>query len=108
MTLIDLTYLIIQLNSAIDRGQKAEFDEIKRHIRAGDVFYWLKSSGHSVDVSLVTGARDSVGAEIVSELLRILEGYDGDERRKWGVENNGLNLLLAWVNEIIQLRYGKN
>ncbi|WBY08324.1 hypothetical protein PIB19_02005 [Sphingomonas sp. 7/4-4] len=107
MTLIDLTYLIIQLNAAIDSGEKAEFKEIKQHIRDGDVFQWLKSNGFSVDVSLVTGERNSVGAEIVDELQSILEGYDGSERRKWGIENNGLNLLLAWVNEIIQLRFGK-
>ena len=36
----------------------------------------------------------------------IYYGYAGQHRRKWGVENNGLNLILAWTNEIIQ--QGKN
>jgi len=30
------------------------------------------------------------------------EGYAGNERRKWGIENLGLCLLLAWTNKIIQ------
>jgi hypothetical protein len=48
---------------------------------------------------------DPASAEkINSELKSILGGYAGDERRKWGVENSGLCLLLAWTNELIQQR----
>jgi hypothetical protein len=35
-------------------------------------------------------------------LQRMCNAYSGDERKKWGVENSGLCLLLAWTNEIIQ------
>ena len=36
------------------------------------------------------------------QMYQIFGGYAGNERRKWGVENLGLCLLLAWTNEIIQ------
>jgi hypothetical protein len=35
-------------------------------------------------------------------MYQMYGGYAGNERRKWGIENLGLCLLLAWTNEIIQ------
>jgi len=42
------------------------------------------------------------------KLNEILGGYQGKEPRKWGIENNGLCLLLAWTNELIQRRLWKD
>lgn len=36
------------------------------------------------------------------KMNQIYNAYAGDERRKWGVQNLGLCLVLAWTNEIIQ------
>jgi hypothetical protein len=38
----------------------------------------------------------------VRHLQSIYGGYAGQERRKWGIENKGLCLLVAWTMEIIQ------
>jgi len=36
------------------------------------------------------------------QMHQMYDGYAGNERRKWGIENYGLCILLAWTNEIIQ------
>lgn len=105
MKLVDLTILILELNAAIDHGDVADWAETKRHIERGDIFDWLRSQKFSLDLSFHTGERAAIGQEIVSEFQQIHGGYAGQERRKWGVENNGLNLLLAWTNEIIQQKF---
>jgi hypothetical protein len=40
--------------------------------------------------------------EITQGLQDILGGYRGLERRKWGISHNGICLLIAWVNELVQ------
>ena len=37
------------------------------------------------------------------QLKDIYAGYIGQERRKWGIENRGLCLLVAWTATIIQM-----
>jgi hypothetical protein len=101
MRTINLTFLVLGLNAAIDQGKTTTLAKAKEHIQTGDVFDWLNAE-FSVDTSLVRGRPE--GLEIVQGLQAILGGYDGKERRKWGVENNGLALLLAWINELIQQR----
>ena len=43
MTLLNLTFLILSLNFLVDHGLHAgvSLDEVKRHIRRGDVLDWL-------------------------------------------------------------------
>ncbi len=107
MKIIDLTFLILELNAAIDAGHKADWVKTKEHIEAGTVFSWLRQQGFSMDLSIYDGERVSIAEEISQEWQSIYSGYAGSERRKWGVENNGLNLLLAWTNEIIQQKFRK-
>lgn len=105
MKIVDLTLLILVLNAAIDAGHKADWEETQEHIEAGDVFPWLRKQGFSIDLSFYSGDRAYVADEISQEWQSLYSGYSGSERRKWGVENNGLNLLLAWTNEIIQQKF---
>lgn len=104
MTLIHLTFLIIGLNHLVDYNLHTDvsMDEVKEHIRKGDVLAWLgeRFSGQ-IDVSLYRN-NPAAAAAIAEGLLAILEGYDGSERRKWGVNHNGICLLIAWVNELVQ------
>ena len=103
MTRNQLTLLILELNAAIDRGQSASLDEVHEHIRARDVFVWLKKSFTDMDLSPYLEGSYLAGSKEISEgWLRILDAYAGNERRKWGVQNNGLCLLLAWTNELVQ------
>jgi hypothetical protein len=101
--LIDLTFLILGLNALIDGGGVVSMEEAKDHIREGDVLEWLKLKFPELDISTLVGPDRTGGAEIVEGLQGLLGGYAGDERRKWGLQNNGLNLLLGWTNELVQL-----
>jgi hypothetical protein len=108
MTLTDLTFLILNLNSLVDRDlhKGVSLDEAKQHIERGDVLDWLeKKFGVDMDLSIY---RDRPSAHEITEGLRqILGGNNGRERRKWGVEHNGICLLVAWVNELVQQRTWK-
>jgi len=67
------------------------------------VLDWLeKRFGTDMDLSLYRGRPSA--HEITKGLRQILGGYGGRERRKWGIENNGVCLLIAWVNELVQQR----
>ena len=58
-----------------------------------------------IDLSLLLDREDdelNFEGNYVRHLQSIYGGYAGQERRKWGVENKGLCLLIAWTTEIIQ------
>ena len=73
--------------------------QVSQHIAAGDVVPWLKGRVLEADLSLLT--EESVN-EYQAGLADIYGGYAGNERRKWGVGNRGLCLLIAWTAELIQ------
>jgi hypothetical protein len=89
------------------RADGVTIEQVEQHIESGDLFDWLNKEfkGH-IDLSIYRG-RPSAN-EISQGLQEILGGYAGRERRKWGVENNGICLLVAWVNELIQQRAWKD
>ena len=49
----------------------------------------------------------NINAAIDAKLNDILAAQRGNERRKWGIENSGLCLLVAWANEIMQREAGQ-
>ncbi|MEG3144193.1 hypothetical protein U1839_05960 [Sphingomonas sp. RT2P30] len=103
MKLVDLTLLILELSALIDSGahEGTTIDDVEQHIADGDLFPWLAQRFSRLDLSLHRGRSDR---EINDGLNDILGGYAGQERRKWGIENNGICLLLSWTNELIQQR----
>jgi hypothetical protein len=103
MTLVDLTLLITHLNHLVDydRHKGVSIDEVERHIENGDLFDWLGNK-FAINLGEYTGADRTAGREITAALQNLLGGYRGRERRKWGVEHNGICLLIAWVNELVQ------
>ena len=102
-----LTLLILEINHLIDSGK---FDDLKIDV----VYDWIKTekiipslaklAKNHIDLS----SYDSDGpyrnfAQYYHEQMKYLyDGYAGNHARKWGVENLGLCLLLAWTNELIQ------
>jgi hypothetical protein len=102
LTLSGLTAFLFEINAAIDSGKYAEVsvEEIKDHIEQGDLLPFLRARlGNDADLTLIDDARE---AELVAWLFDILGSDRGQESRKWGVRNNGLCLLVAWVAELIQ------
>lgn len=102
-----LTLLVLQLNSAIDskRHEDITIDEVYGWIERREVLPKLAERvGDDIDLSLFGPQGPYLRfAEFYHEQLHSLwGGYGGQHRRKWGIENSGLCLLLAWTNEIIQ------
>ena len=104
MTLLNLTFLILSLNLLVDHGLHAGVspDEVKRHIRRGDVLDWIAQRFRgSIDISPYM--RDRVAyAGVTKGLQQMLDWYSRDPRRNWGVENNGICLLITWSAGLVQ------
>lgn len=104
MKVTHLTLMILEINAIIDSGKhdNITIQEMENHISTGDVIAFLKTRCvGSCDLSWVPSASE-FETDYILRLQDILGAYAGSERRKWGVENKGLCLLLAWTNEIIQ------
>ncbi len=102
-----LTYLILSYNQLLDTGKynNITIADIHREIKNKNVLEYIeKIAPDEVDFSLIINSDSNPHfVDFYNEkLLNIYKGYPGNESRKWGVENNGICLLLAWTNEIIQ------
>ena len=104
MKLTFLTYIISELNAALDTGKYDDLPmrEASQHIEAGDVIPWLQDSVPDADLSLLTA---ETANEYHLALADIYGAYAGKESRKWGVERRALCLLIAWTNELVQRRH---
>ena len=108
VNLLYLTLLILQYNKLIDSGKYDDItiSEVHQHIEDGTVLSFIKErAGNDVDLELQlsASAADQSFEQYYARYLRATyEAYTGNERRKWGVQNRGLCLLVAWTNEIIQ------
>ena len=103
MKLSYLTGMIYEVNAALDSGKFDAVDmaEVEGQIEAKTLIPWIAQTfkGHA-DMSLHMSDAASEAA-YHDEMADILGGYQGKERRKWGVEHRGLCLLIAWTTEII-------
>lgn len=102
MNLRNLTNLIIQLNALIDTGKYSWISpvDVKRNIQTGEIFRYIAERGKAdIDLSFL---KENAEAEIIAELKNLLAANGGVERGKWGVANNGLSFLIAYVTELIQ------
>ena len=98
--------LVIQKISAlIDTGKYDEIsiDEIHTHIEHGDVLRKLSDMGADLSVHLRSDTYGNFEDWYVGRLQSVLAGYGGNERRKWGIENRGLCLLLSWTSELLKV-----
>lgn len=102
-----LTLLILQLNALLDTGRYDDItiDEVKGRIEDGSILRFLRDrAGKDIDLSFQFETKSYANFErfYVTYLQGINNAYGGGESRKWGVENRGLCLLIAWTNEILQ------
>lgn len=102
-----LTLLILELNHLIDSRKYDDLtiDEVYDWIEEEKIIPLLKkrTEGDS-DLSLYgkEGPYSNFSVFYHEQMKQLAGGYAGEHRRKWGVENLGLCLLLAWTNELIQ------
>ena len=107
MKISALTFIILQINSLIDSGKYSDvsISDIHDAIEGSGVLKFLKArAGSDIDLSIHLGSNTYGNFEqfFEEQMKSIYAGYAGQESRKWGVENSGLCLVLAWTNEIIQ------
>lgn len=107
MKVTALTTLILQINSLIDsqKYNQITISHIHEAIESGRLLRFIKEKcGSDLDLSihLESGAYGNFEKFYEEKMQQIYNGYAGGERRKWGVSNLGLCLVLAWTNEIIQ------
>lgn len=107
MKLNRLTLLILEYNQILDTGKynHITIKDIHREIKQGTVLRYISNiAGSDADFSIYLDVHDELGfeAQYAKHLQSIYGGYAGQERRKWGIQNLGLCLLIAWTNEIIQ------
>lgn len=102
-----LTLIILKLNHLIDSGKydQITIEDAHKAIEQKRIIPFLTESTKGDSDFSLYGA-DGPWASFVEyyheQMYQIYGGYAGNERRKWGIENLGLCLLLAWTNEIIQ------
>ena len=103
-----LTHLILELNHLIDSGRYDDItiDEVYSQIENRNILPYLNERTNELsDFSLLIND-DGTCTEFVNVyheyMERLYNACSGDHRRKWGVENKGLCLVLAWTNEILQ------
>ena len=102
-----LTLIILELNHLIDSGKydQITIEDAHKAIEQKCIIPFLTESTKGDSDFNLYGA-DGPYASFVEyyheQMYQIYGGYAGNERRKWGIENLGLCLLLAWTNEIIQ------
>lgn len=107
MKITALTGLILQINKVIDSGKHNDITitEIHNAINSQELLRFIqKKCDKDIDLSihLDSSAYSNFEKHYEEKMNQIYNAYAGDERRKWGVENLGLCLVLAWTNEIIQ------
>ncbi len=107
MKLLWVTYFILNINAAIDTGKYQDISvaEVEDHIDGGDLISYLRERLEG-DLDL-TFIKEPDALELNAKLNDILVAQRGNERRKWGIENSGLCLLVAWANEIMQREAGQ-
>lgn len=97
-----LTYLLLELNTCIDEcGPNAvSIDQVEAHVASGDILQFLAArfDGH-MDLSLLDSDHIAI---VIRNLQDINDALGNQARRKCGVENSGLCLLMAWVVEVLQ------
>lgn len=107
MQVTALTGLILQINKAIDSGKynDIKISDIHNAIESQRLLRFLKEKcGKDIDLSihLNSTAYGDFEKFFEEKISQIYNAYAGDERRRWGIQNLGLCLVLAWTNEIIQ------
>jgi len=89
-----LTWIVGPL---IDQGRSDPVDLIVQKIEDGTLFEYLAATyPDDADVTMLSAERRAAVLETFRELTGI------DARRKFGIEHNGLMLVLAYASEAIQ------
>jgi len=105
ITLIDICFLQFGLSHSLDRGEPTlSLADLKEGLKTDNLFEWLKVKGFTGDLSMFTGGDGygERGREMTALLLEEDGAFDGRERRKLGIEKNGIAYLMSLTIELVQ------
>ena len=110
MHLNAITMILRNISVILDSNKYTEIsiDEIHEHIENGTILDFISGFDEARELKGIIESDLWEGFDkfYVQSLQSIYYGYAGNERRKWGIQNSGICLLLAWTNEIIQMGSG--
>jgi hypothetical protein len=114
MLLKHLTYLIETLSIKVDEGERIDVAETVEHIENATLFAWLAEKYTPRDPNFLyafEGKRgeespvwESAAPEILAAFTCELEPELNRIRKKFGIEHNGLCLVISWTAELIGRR----
>ena len=104
-----ITQFVMELSFLLDKGEHISINEVYEHIEDMDIIDWLEeeypyNKGEGVDFNLL---RDNFREYFHKKLNMYKSAHEGNEKRRWGIENNGLCLLISWSTEIVRDLYSK-
>ncbi|WP_018664629.1 hypothetical protein [Heyndrickxia acidiproducens] len=87
---------LLAVNGLLDKGKKEKLDDINKALEKKTVFDILEAKYGDVQPF------DFIERDQVHELLyEMWATFEGEESRKFWVNDNGLCLLVAYLNELI-------
>ena len=93
------TYLAFELNAMLDHGDVLNIEETRKHVDDGTIFEWLDLN--LKDPQELDGT--PVDPHVRRDMLRVFRSLnDVDALEGFGVDRNGISLLLAYCLEGIQ------
>jgi hypothetical protein len=100
MRISQWTYLGFEINHLLDAGEKLSFDQVRAAMEKKELIELLDMNFKDrIDLSLI---KNEDRNEMEEEFNDISIALFGNERRKFGIENNGLCLIQAYIIEYLQ------
>jgi hypothetical protein len=94
--------LALTLNSLIDQGETADIEDVTGRLGDGTLFAWLSDT--FPDISL--GLFEAADLDAITGRFRDVHAAASGER-VYGVQRNGLSLLLAWCLGALHEHYAQ-
>jgi len=96
-----VSVFLYEVNHLVDNEYKESIENIHEQMKNGDIIGYLANKyKNEIDLSLLNG--QDWGHQLNQIFTDMSNVFAGNERRKWGIEKNGLCLLVSWAAEIIR------
>lgn len=99
--LVNVTHLYFQVTKAVDNGQTASVTDAHNALINGRAMEFLDQYG-DIDLSLYKNQNNSPQGWDWNEMNSMFERYVTADPRDLGVDNEGLQFVLAQIVELIQ------
>jgi len=99
-----LAMVLFGLSSMLDSGDCDDItlEDVKSRARNGTLLDYLKERGGDTMTTGLLERNEEFAAWYAAQILENIETMDGEERRKYGIQNRYLCLLISYTAEIIQ------